>query len=196
MEERKFNIVERLKNKYITLHLVSMIIFIIVIAIVIFFFPDPNSNLRKVVLIVTIGQFLLISIFNLFRSFIAIDYRIVGMITFKEEGFLINYEKIHTDEFRYSDLSSLKITYNGYQGQMESYYRSFASSDGAYNELRFNYNNQKHTYLFLIKNELDERWIRDYIKYLISKGTTITFEDSYSMLSYFSCPIFRKKRKK
>jgi hypothetical protein len=191
MEERNFNIVERLKTKNNTLFFISVVIFIIVIAIDIFF-TYVYGSLRNVIVIVAIGQFFLVTFFNLFRSFIAIDYRIVGIIKLNEEGFLINLENIHTDEFRYTDLSSMKITYNGYKGQMDSFYKSFASSDGAYNEIRFEYNGQKHKYLFLIRNKFDERWIRDYIKSLMIKGTNITFKDAYS----FGLPIFIKKRTK
>jgi hypothetical protein len=195
MEERNFDIVKRLKTKNNTLFYISAVIFIIVLAIDIFF-TAMFGSLRNAIVIVAIVQFFLVTFINLFRSFIAIDYRIVGIIKLKEEGFLINLENIHTEEFRYTDLSSLKITYNGYKGQMESYYKSFASSDGAYNEIRFDYNGQKHKYLFLIRNKFDERWIRDYLKFLMSKGTDFTFKDSYSIPSYFGLPIFIKKRTK
>lgn len=189
MEERNFNIVERLKTRNNTLFFISAVILIIVIAIDIFL-TDAYGSLRNVIVIVAFVQFFLVTFINLFRSFIAIDYQIVGIIKFKEEGFLINLENIHTDEFRYTDLSSLKIAYDGYKGQMDSYYRSFASSDGAYNEIRFDYKGQKHKYLFLIRNKFDERWIRDYIKSLMIKGTDISFKDAYS----FGLPIFIKKR--
>ncbi|MBN2890958.1 MAG: hypothetical protein JXL97_03750 [Bacteroidales bacterium] len=154
------------------------------------------GRFRIIIVLFAIVQFVIIGFYNLFRSFVAKDFIEIGFLKFTEDGLIIKLDNKDFVKYNFEDISSFMIKYNGYAGQQAIYYQSVASSDGAYNEITFNHFDTKHNYLFFIKNKFEERWRRNYIKFLLKENIDIVFEDSYSISNYFGIPTFRKRRKR
>jgi hypothetical protein len=125
---------------------------------------------------------LLISGFiHLIRSFVAKDYSYIGTVTFENFMISINDDSDYKN-FNLREVNSLKITYGGYSGKMDSYYKSFYTEDGANNWISFKLNDTKYEYRFLIQDRNSELWLNQYADYLKKGGIKLIVNNSYNML--------------
>ena len=187
----EFYIIQRIKNPFNRLVYISMSIFIFSVMLDIIF-SDLYGDYRVIILAIFIGQFFIISFSNLFRSFVAEDFKKIGLLKFFKDGLSIDLDTEDSKFFELDKISALRIDYNGFKGQGGSYYKSLASSDGAYNLISFKHNITDYEFLFLLENKFQANRLRSYIDYLVQHDKYLIFNDAYSVSNYFGFGLFTK----
>jgi hypothetical protein len=109
------------------------------------------------------------------------DYTVTGRVTF--DNFMICIkENSDSKIFNLLEVNNLKISYGGYAGKMDWFYKSFYTQDGSANMISFKYNDTKYEYRYLIQDKKSELWVYQYVDYLIKGGVKLFYDNSYNIL--------------
>jgi hypothetical protein len=167
---------QNIQIRFLIIYIVSILIVIYSISI-----EKNNPKLSNVFKWISLISFLLTGFIHLFRSFVVKDYTITGSVTFDNFTICIK-ENSDSKIFNLLEVNNLKISYSGYAGKMDSFYKSFYTEDGSANLIRFKYNDTKYEYRFLIQDKKSELWLYQYIDYLVKGGVKLFYHNSYNML--------------
>jgi hypothetical protein len=108
------------------------------------------------------------------------DYTVTGRVTFDNFTIYI-IENSDSKKFNLTEVNNLKITYGGYAGKMDLFYKSFYTQDGSANMFSFELNDTKYEYRYLIQDKKSELWVYHYVDYLINGGVKLFYDNSYNI---------------
>ena len=140
-----------------------------------------NPKLSSILKWISLISLLFTWFINLIRSFVAKDYTYIGTVTFENFIICINDDSDYK-KFNLREVKSFKITYGGYAGKMDSFYKSFYTQDGADNWISFEHNDTKYEYRYLIQDRNSELWLNQYADYLRKEGVKLIVNNSYNIL--------------
>jgi len=177
---KEFKLIElinqKIKIRFLIINIITILILIFSILI-----EKTNPRVSNIFKLISLISLVLTWFIHLIRSFVVKDYTVTGRVTF--DNFMISIkENSDSKIFNLLEVNNLKITYGGYAGKMDSFYKSFYTQDGSANMISFKYNDTKYEYRYLIQDKKSELWVYQYADYLIKGGVKLFYDNSYNIL--------------